>query len=241
MWAVSPRTKAARPSEARLARWSEIDRKDRVWSIPGSGMKSRRPHRVPLSIQAAVLLDEVRRRNKGFFDLIEEGDSCFYGQHYVVNQAVAASQFIFPSPNGQPLSESALNIRARKTDNVTAHGMARRAFRNWAAENGSSWEVSELALAHTVGTPTSRAYFSLTCWRNAAISCRLGETSAWGPRLSFYYRHTTALPCISPWTRACRQSRTVVASSSTMTCRSARRRAAIRSGRQDGGGRHGSA
>ena len=151
---------AARPSEARLARWSEIDHKDRVWSIPASRMKSRRPHRVPLSIQTAVLLDEVRRLNKGFLDFIDEGDSYFYGQHHVVNQAVAASQLIFPSPNGQPLSESALNIRARKTANVTAHGTARRAFRNWAAESGASWEVSELALAHTVGTPTSRAYFS---------------------------------------------------------------------------------
>ncbi len=151
---------AARPSEARLARWSEIDRKDPVWSIPTSRMKSRRPHRVPLSIQAAVLLDEVRRLNKGFLDFIDEGDSYFYGQHHVVNQAVATSQFIFPSPNGQPLSESALNIRARETANVTAHGTARRAFRNWAAESGASWEASELALAHTVGTPTSRAYFN---------------------------------------------------------------------------------
>ncbi len=50
---------ASRPGEALGARWSEVE--DNVWTIPGSRMKSGRPHRVPLSSRAAALLAELRR------------------------------------------------------------------------------------------------------------------------------------------------------------------------------------
>ena len=125
---------AARPCEARLARWDEIDTKASVWNIPASRMKSRRTHRVPLSIQASLLLSDAHK------DLGH------------------TSGLVFPAPGGQPLSENALTMRARKTADVTAHGM-RSAFRDWAAERGVSWEVAELALAHCVGNATERSYF----------------------------------------------------------------------------------
>jgi integrase len=46
----------ARPAEARLAKWSNIQLDYRLWTIPAKGMKERRQHRVPLSDAALVVL-----------------------------------------------------------------------------------------------------------------------------------------------------------------------------------------
>ena len=51
---------ATRSGEVRGARWEEIDRAARVWRIPAERMKSDRPHTIPLSSQALVLLQEAR-------------------------------------------------------------------------------------------------------------------------------------------------------------------------------------
>ena len=58
---------AARPSEARLARWGEIAEDAREWRIPACRMKRNREHVVPLVPAAAALLDSVRslRRHDG--------------------------------------------------------------------------------------------------------------------------------------------------------------------------------
>ncbi|WP_163022853.1 tyrosine-type recombinase/integrase, partial [Pseudomonas viridiflava] len=40
---------AARPSEVREARWSEIDLNKKLWTIPAERMKRRREHVIPLS------------------------------------------------------------------------------------------------------------------------------------------------------------------------------------------------
>ena len=48
-----------RPSELRLAHWSELDFKNVTWIIPASRMKMRREHVVPLSKQVLVLLNEL--------------------------------------------------------------------------------------------------------------------------------------------------------------------------------------
>ena len=50
-----------RPGEVRKARWQDFDLGQRIWSIPGSQMKMRRPHVVPLSPQALAVLGELRR------------------------------------------------------------------------------------------------------------------------------------------------------------------------------------
>jgi integrase len=47
---------AARPVEARLARWEEIDVEAKVWSVPAERMKARVEHRVPLNAQAIAVL-----------------------------------------------------------------------------------------------------------------------------------------------------------------------------------------
>jgi integrase len=48
-----------RPGELRHARWREIDFQKAVWTVPAETMKMKRPHRVPLSRQALVILREL--------------------------------------------------------------------------------------------------------------------------------------------------------------------------------------
>lgn len=49
-----------RRGEVAGARWSEIDEKARVWTIPADRAKARRPHVVPLSTPAMAVLAEAR-------------------------------------------------------------------------------------------------------------------------------------------------------------------------------------
>jgi integrase len=49
-----------RPGEVRHARWEDFDEANAVWRIPAAQMKMRRPHLVPLSRQALLLLKELR-------------------------------------------------------------------------------------------------------------------------------------------------------------------------------------
>jgi integrase len=46
----------ARSGEVRGAEWSEIDLKNKTWTIPASRMKASKEHRVPLSDAAIALL-----------------------------------------------------------------------------------------------------------------------------------------------------------------------------------------
>ena len=48
-----------RPSELRLAHWSEFDLKNAIWSIPASRMKMRREHVVPLAKQVLSIIKEL--------------------------------------------------------------------------------------------------------------------------------------------------------------------------------------
>ena len=48
-----------RPSELRLAYWSEFDLKNGIWSIPASRMKMRREHVVPLAKQVLSIIEEL--------------------------------------------------------------------------------------------------------------------------------------------------------------------------------------
>ena len=50
---------AARSKEVRLARWSEVDWEEKIWTIPAEKMKARREHKVPLSRRAVEVLEEA--------------------------------------------------------------------------------------------------------------------------------------------------------------------------------------
>jgi integrase len=128
---------AARTGEVIGARWDEIDRDAKTWTIPAARIKAGREHRVPLSARCLELLDAAEK--------IADGGG-----------------FVFPgrSPNA-PLSNMVLLMvlrRLKRTD-ITTHGF-RSAFRDWAAERTNMPRaVCEAALAHVIKDKTEAAYF----------------------------------------------------------------------------------
>jgi integrase len=128
---------AARTSETIAARWSEIDRAGKVWTVPGARMKSGRPHRVPLPDVAVKLLERL---------------AALGGK---------PDQFIFPGRKpGRHTSDGAMLVLLERLGhgNVTVHGF-RSSFRDWAAEQTDyPAEIAEAALAHVEGDKTELAY-----------------------------------------------------------------------------------
>ena len=138
---VSPRAlefailTATRTGEVIGAKWSEVDLKAGMWTIPGERMKAGKEHRVPLSSRAVELLKALPR---------EKG-----------------SDFLFIGDKpGKALSNMALLMTLRRMgrDDLTTHGF-RSTFRDWAAEQTAyPNEMVEMALAHTIGDKTEAAY-----------------------------------------------------------------------------------
>lgn len=127
---------ASRTGEVIGAKWPEIDREAKIWTVPPERMKTGKEHRVPLTARALVILDEAEK--------------------------LKTSEFVFPGlRKDKPLSNMAmatlLNDRMKLPD-ITVHGF-RSSFRDWAGEATSfPREVTEAALAHTVGDEVERAY-----------------------------------------------------------------------------------
>ena len=123
---------AARAGEVRAATWDEIDLEGAVWNVPPSHMKTRRPHRVPLSTGALAVLDQIE----------------------------TTSGLIFPSNRRQGLSNMAFTMLLRRAGygDFTVHGF-RASFRTWALEQTDApWAVAEAALAHNLGGGEVVAY-----------------------------------------------------------------------------------
>ena len=132
------------------ARWEEIDQRDKVWTVPAGRMKAGREHRVPLSLRATAIIEEMQRAR--------------------------LSEFVFPGfKRGQPLSNMALEavLRRAKVD-VTTHGF-RSSFRDWAGDSTAfARDVVEAALAHAVENKTEAAYR-----RSDALEKRRKLMAAW--------------------------------------------------------------
>uniref|UniRef100_UPI0012611322 tyrosine-type recombinase/integrase n=1 Tax=Aureimonas psammosilenae TaxID=2495496 RepID=UPI0012611322 len=126
---------AGRTGEVVGARWSEVDKDAKLWTIPAERMKAGRPHRVPLSDRALAILDALPR---------EDGNP-----HVFIGDK-----------KGKPLSNMALLMTLRRMDHadITAHGF-RSTFRDWAAETTAyPSDMVEMALAHTIGNKVEAAY-----------------------------------------------------------------------------------
>jgi integrase len=144
---------AARSGEVRHATWSEIDLANRLWTAPGSRMKTGKEHRVPLS-QTALAILAARR--------VAVGTAAGL-------RAIAPADFVFAGRHGRPLGHAAMRhtlqqlarragASQRAGNAVTVHG-CRSSFRDWAAETtGFASEVVEMALAHAVGSKVEAAY-----------------------------------------------------------------------------------
>ena len=125
---------AVRPSEARLARWDEIDEETAMWSIPAERMKAKREHRVPLSGRAMKVLTEARPYSDG-------------------------SGLVFPGKGGRPLGTSTFAGVPKKAGvDAVPHGF-RSSFRIWVEEcTDTPRSVAEAALAHVNRDQVEAAY-----------------------------------------------------------------------------------
>ncbi|MGA2792237.1 MAG: integrase arm-type DNA-binding domain-containing protein [Roseiarcus sp.] len=142
---------ATRTGEALGARWSEFDLDAAIWTIPGSRMKARKEHRVPLAKRAIAILAKLAAA--------KTGDHVFAGQR-----------------PGKPLSSMSMLmlLRRMRRDDLTAHGF-RSAFSDWASEvSPFSSELRETALAHAVSDKTEAAYR-----RGDALEKRRAMMEAW--------------------------------------------------------------
>jgi integrase len=130
---------ACRSGESRGALWSEIDLDAATWSIPGTRMKSGRPHRIPLSDEAITLLEMLPT---------------------FVNDDGEQVDLVFPGLRGdKPLSDMSLTAAMRRMElSAVPHGF-RSTFTDWCAERTAyPAEVREMALAHAIGDGTEAAY-----------------------------------------------------------------------------------
>jgi integrase len=129
---------AKRTEEVIGARWSEINRSERMWTIPAGRMKGEREHRIPLSQAALDLLDAM------------------------LTVAPDPQGYVFSGANpGRPLSNMAMLTLLQKRmgyPQYTVHGF-RSTFRDWGAERTNfAGEVLEMALAHVVDDKVEAAY-----------------------------------------------------------------------------------
>lgn len=124
---------AARSGEVRGATWSEIDFKEKVWTIPAERMKAGREHRVPLSGRAIALVRSLPKVDK--------------------------VEYLFPGTKGGPLSDMSLTAVLRRMQvDAVPHGF-RSTFRDWVGERTDfPREVAEQALAHVLQNKTEAAY-----------------------------------------------------------------------------------
>jgi integrase len=126
---------AVRPNEGARAGWTEIERKAALWTVPASRMKAHKPHTVPLSREALAILDELAELRTG--------------------------KLIFPGRvTGRPLSLTGLTkaLRAAGAGSATVHG-CRSTFKDWCSERTNvANEISEMALAHSIGDKVEAAY-----------------------------------------------------------------------------------
>lgn len=143
---------AARSGEVRAARWEQIDIEARTWSRPASIMKAGEAHTVALSAAAVAVLD-------------------------LAGKAWGCKGLVFPSRAATALSDAALGKMLRDSGRTeTVHGF-RSSFRDWAAERMPSvpFAVVEVALAHSVGNATERAYL-----RSDLMALRFTLADVWG-------------------------------------------------------------
>lgn len=149
-----------RPGELRSMEWAEIDLEAAEWRIPGSKMKMKVDHLVPLSTQALALIEGLK-------------------------PLTGSKRYVFPSigrSEDRPMSEntinSALHSMGINKETHTAHGF-RAMFRTIADEVlNERVDLIEHQLAHNVKDPLGRAYN-----RTSHLSARQAMMQRWADYL----------------------------------------------------------
>lgn len=159
-----------RPGELRHAEWSEFDLDEASWNIPGSKMKMKEAHLVPLSRQAVEILKELQ-------------------------PLTGSGRFLFPSARSfsRPMSENTVNAALRRMgytkDVMTGHGfraMARTILDEVLLQRP---ELIEHQLAHAVRDPLGRAYN-----RTAHLTERRAMMQKWADYLDGLREGAVVLP-----------------------------------------------
>ena len=128
-----------RPGELRTMEWAELDLDGAEWRIPGSKMKMKVDHIVPLCTQAVELLRSVQ-------------------------PVTGHGRYVFPSlrTGERPMSENTINgaVRAMgySKEVHTAHGFRATARTIMDEVLGERVDLIEHQLAHTVKDANGRAY-----------------------------------------------------------------------------------
>ena len=132
----------ARPSEIRLATWSEIKEDRALWVIPALRFKSDRDHRVHLSKQALALLERAKAIRAGSVLKPKSG--------------AQAPDYVFPGAKGGHMEKMAVaralsRMAARTVDEggkkLRPHDL-RRTLRTMMSRIGIAPHVAELCLGH---------------------------------------------------------------------------------------------
>ena len=127
---------ASRTKPVRYAKWEEFDLDKKVWTVPAKNMKDRKEFKCALSDDAVELLEGMERLD----DFVFVGGSL---------QSL-----------GKPLSDAGMSSVLKRMDvsNATVHGF-RSTFRDYIGEETDlDYRLAEMALAHTIGSQSERAY-----------------------------------------------------------------------------------
>lgn len=130
----------ARTNDTIGAKWPEIDKQEKLWTVPKERVKGKkgarkRDHVVPLSDHALAILEDLPRDG----------------------------EYVFPGGNeGEGLSNMAMAELLKEMgyagDMATVHGF-RSTFKDWCSEQTAyPNELSEMAMAHTVSDKVEAAY-----------------------------------------------------------------------------------
>jgi integrase len=127
-----------RPGELRHAEWEEISFENAEWNIPGSKMKMKEPHLVPLSEQAIAILTELKK-------------------------LTGAGRYLFPGRTAdRPMSDNAilaaLRIMGYAKEEMSGHGFRAMARTILDEVLQVRPDFIEHQLAHSVRDPLGRAY-----------------------------------------------------------------------------------
>lgn len=138
---------AARTGEVVHARWSEIDRDQRLWTIPAARMKMGKDHAVVLTERMLAILDQVEA-------LVgtQPADAFIWpGEGAGGNMSNWAMLSVLKRMKRNEVGGGAAVHAGASSSHITVHGF-RSSFRDWA---GSAThyprELAEDALAHAVG------------------------------------------------------------------------------------------
>lgn len=128
-----------RPGELRHMEWAEIDMESAEWNIPGSKMKMKQPHLVPLSKQSIEILEEIK-------------------------PLTGHGKYVFPSTRSfsRCMSDNTINAAFRRMgfdgETITGHGFRATARTILDEVLGFRVDFIEHQLAHAVRDPNGRAY-----------------------------------------------------------------------------------